>query len=208
MGKKRKKQKVLKNFICIMLCILIFSGTAEPSLGAGALPHNEAASEDPPPDEIVDEDAAYSVMSAQEGLQVQPSINMPLNSYEGHKILISDDSLYRIDGERVNVKDVYSSGAVRSEFSVTDGSGHEADDVVDIRQGKREVYQREAVFSKPGNYEIEMLIYCNDGRVLSKKQRIDIGKTPHTTSMLTGAQKQNRLQRIDFRTAQDPSYPV
>lgn len=213
MGKRKKRQKISKNILCIALCILVFSGTAEPSLGVGDSPPEAASAdgaiysvnEDPAIEGPADE---YAAAYAQEGLQVQPLINMPTDSYEGHKVLISDESLYRIDGEEVNVKEVYAAGTVRSEFYVSDGSGNDADDIVHIHQGKCEAYQREAVFSEPGNYEIEMLIYCSDGRVLSKKQRIDIRKTPHTTSALAGAQKQNRLQRIDFRTAQNPSYPI
>ena len=187
---KKKGRNMKKNILCILMCAFIFFGSAEPSSGIENAPPVDGST------------------TMDKGIQVQPLINMPMNSYEGHKILISDESLYKINGEKINVKDVYSKGIAWSEFSVVDGSDNDAGELVDIHRGKYESYQREAVFSKPGNYGIEIIIHCSDGRVYHKKQRINIEKAPYTTSMLTGAQKQNRLQLIDFRTSQNPSYPV
>lgn len=126
-------------------------------------------------------------------------------AYEGHTVLLSDASEYTVDGKRVEMKDLYDDGSVRLEFNVTDD---EKSGSVSIRRGKCERYQRNAVFSKPGSYELEMRIYVRDDYIYAKKQRISIDKAPETISVTGGAKKQNRLQRIEFKTAQNPLYPV
>lgn len=191
MGKKRKrpKKKTLKNILCVFMCALVFFQTAEPS--AGAAKGRDAGD--------------IAVMAASESIDVNASINMPYTAYEGHIVLLSDASEYTVDGARANMKELYDDGSVRVEFTVTDD---EKSEFVDIKRGKCEKYQRNAVFKKPGGYEIEMRLYVGDNYEYAVKQRINIDKAPETTSVTAGAKKQNRLQRIEFKTAQNPGYPV
>ena len=153
-------------------------------------------------------DQKIAVFSYEKGMTVEPLLNMPGKTYEGHKIIMSDASSFRINGERTELKEIYDTGKAWLEFIVTDGKGQDAEDIVDIRRGKCEKYQREAVFSIQGNYGIEMVIHTSDGKEYSRKQRINVEKAPDTTSGLTGAKKENRLQSIEFRTAQNPTYPL
>lgn len=152
-----------------------------------------------------DDNDIVSAHAASESINVIPHINMPYVAYEGHTVLLSDASEYTVDGKRVEMKDLYDDGSVRLEFNVTD---NEKSGSVSIRRGKCERYQRNAVFSKPGSYELEMRIYVRDDYIYAKKQRISIDKAPETISVTGGAKKQNRLQRIEFKTAQNPLYPV
>ena len=152
-----------------------------------------------------DDNGTVSAYAASESINIIPHINMPYVAYEGHTVLLSDASDYTVDGKRADMRDLYDDGSIRLEFNITDD---EKSEFVSIRRGKCEKYQRNAVFSKPGSYEIEMRIYVRDDYIYAKKQRISIDKAPETISVTGGAKKQNRLQRIEFKTAQNPLYPV
>ncbi len=209
MGKKRRRLKMLKSVVCISMCALMFFGTAGPSAGTITKGDTEP---DADIEDVLQQDTGddtdgekISLLTASEGVDVAAKINMPYVAYEGHTVLLSDASEYIVDGERKGIKELYDEGSVRVSFTVTDD---EKSEFVSIRKDKCEKYQRKAVFSKPGGYEIEMKVYTFDGDEHSVKQRISIDKAPETISVTGGAKKQNRLQRIEFKTAQNPKYPL
>ena len=60
----------------------------------------------------------------------------------------------------------------------------------------------------PEATSLKCVFTVRDDYIYAKKQRISIDKAPETISVTGGAKRQNRLQRIEFKTAQNPLYPV
>lgn len=142
--------------------------------------------------------------SSDDSLKVTPMMSMPVTGFEGHEVVISDASLYKVGLEGKSTEDVYGDGQVYMELLIYDSKNEE---FADISSGDKK-YEKKAVFRKAGNYGIEMVLHLDDGRELSVRKRISVEKTPYTESALAGAKKQERLQRIEFRTAQNPEYPL
>lgn len=190
----RAKNKIFpKRQLCLIICaVMLFQclGTLMP----------EAVSASPAAADVFSED--------ERGITVEPRVSVPDMAYEGHSVLIGDDSLFRLDGDTVDLGKVYDEGIASVEFNITDGRGADASELVDIRTRDCEKYQCSVVFSASGSYSIEMIQHISDGRDISTKQRINILKAPVAAAAVTGAQKQERLQRIDVSAAQNPLYPL
>lgn len=143
MGKKRKRVKKLKSIICIFMCAFMFFGTAEPlSVSAASPPVSndtglqekyDMSSPAGEQTDSVQNDENVAVQSDENGIIVIPLLNMPHRAYEGHSVIMSDASGYRIDGEAADIKDVYANGIAWVEFAVQD---EEQSEHVTIRDRK------------------------------------------------------------------------
>lgn len=173
----------LSRIVCVLLCVFFVAESALVSYAA--------------------EITAQST-SSDDSLKVTPIMNIPSIGYEGHEIVISDASLYKEGLENKGLEGVYNDGQVWMELLVYDSKNEE---YVDIGSGDKK-YEKKVVFRKDGNYGIEMLLHLEDDRELTVKKRINIEKTPCTEGVQAGAKKQERLQRIEFKTAQNPEYPL
>ena len=142
-----------------------------------------------------------AVFAGEKGVTVSPILSMPPVSYEGHTEVISDRSVYSVDGVSYTAKSAVEEGIVSSSFIPLQ------DDGLSISDGDI-VSERKVTFIDPGVYTVELVLDVFDGSTYTARDSTHVQETPSVESVLTGAQKQNRKQSLDFRVASNPQYPV
>ncbi len=135
-----------------------------------------------------------------EVISCEPAIGLPAYSYEGHKVMAEDYSLFKLGYETKTVQEAYALGWFTERF---DAFGNGARVIRRIMPGKAEM-----VFSNVGNFIGNVDITLINGLEYHALKNIDIRRTPAIIDQLYGNQKENRKQGLNVSVAVNPAYPL
>ena len=135
-----------------------------------------------------------------EAITCEPAIGLPAYSYEGHKVMAEDYSLFKLGYETKTVQEAYTLGWFTERF---EAFGNGAKVIRRIMPGKAEM-----VFSNVGNFIGNVDITLINGLEYQALKNIDIRRTPEIIEQLYGNQKENRKQGLNVSVAVNPNYPL
>lgn len=128
------------------------------------------------------------------------SLGAPVSTYVGHRTLLHDYSVYRLDGESYGAARALELGLGKNSFSIVqNGAGTIS------KAGKTKAA---AVLSKPGNFTVKLTATAVSGQSDTDTKIIEVKKTPSIAATLGGSQKENRKQILQVSVAQNPASPV
>ncbi|MGI6720322.1 MAG: hypothetical protein ACOX4E_05465 [Anaerovoracaceae bacterium] len=134
---------------------------------------------------------------APEDVTVTAQLDLPPSTYEGHSVYATDASLFYTEEETVSATRAYAEGLATNRFSIVEsGAGSIT---------RRSSVRAEAVFPTAGRYQVRLNVDTQSGHAGQDTKPIDVLKTPAIEHSLTGTQKQNRKQVLNFRIAKRPA---
>ena len=127
-------------------------------------------------------------------------LELPAQTYEGHRVYAVDASLFESEGETFSAMRAYGEGMADNRFSLVESG------IGSIR--RRTSVQAEAVFSQVGNFHAQLDVETASGHSDRDVKPIQVLATPSIRHTLAGVQKQNRKQVLCLAVAQHPEYPL
>jgi hypothetical protein len=146
------------------------------------------------------EDPPEEPPEPEEDVTVSAHLDLPPQTYEGHRVYAVDSSLFEIEGETLSALRAYGEDLADNRFSLVEngiGSIH-----------RKSSIQAEAVFSQAGHFHVQLDVDTRSGHSGRDVQPIQVLATPAIRHTLTGVQKQNRKQVLSLAVAQNPAYPL
>jgi hypothetical protein len=146
------------------------------------------------------EDPPEEPPEPEEDVTVSAHLDLPPQTYEGHRVYAVDSSLFEIEGETLSALRAYGEDLADNRFSLVEngiGSIH-----------RKSSIQAEAVFSQAGHFHVQLDVDTRSGHSGRDVQPIRVLATPAIRHTLTGVQKQNRKQVLSLAVAQNPAYPL
>ena len=137
---------------------------------------------------------------AAENISCDISLGLPVYSYEGHKVMAEDYSIFHVGYTTKSVKEAYDLKIMNENFD-TAGNGS--------RITKRLIPGgAEMVFENVGNHLGLLDISLSNGLTYSAWKQIEVRQTPKIIDQLWGNQKENRRQCLSAAVAVNPKFPL
>ncbi|MFA5637705.1 MAG: hypothetical protein WCY49_03370 [Anaerovoracaceae bacterium] len=148
----------------------------------------------------IEERDAEEIITTAPSIYVEPILNLPPYTYEGHPVTCEDESLFTVDGNSVNRIEIYNSNLADNSFKVLNPNSSSVRRLSNVKAS--------LTFSKRGDYHVQLKIMPKGSEAVSTTESITVHKTPYIQAGISGIKKQYRKQILNIKVATHPGYPV